>query len=131
MRYLHTMVRVTDIYASLRFWCDLLGLQARRVLDALGEQTREVGLGDRHLRVGETRRDPRGVDDSLGDRVDLIGREIDGTDLVDDERADVDVLGPQVVDGLEISDATRAGIDHNIKALQEEYDAVKALGFIK
>ena len=37
----------------------------------------------------------------------------------------------QVVDGLEISDATRAGIDHNIKALQEEYDAVKALGFIK
>ena len=28
-------------------------------------------------------------------------------------------------------DATRAGIDHNIKALQEEYDAVKALGFIK
>ena len=37
----------------------------------------------------------------------------------------------QVVDGLEISDATRAGIDHNIKALQEEYDAVKALGYIK
>ena len=37
----------------------------------------------------------------------------------------------QVVDGLEISEATRAGIDHNIKALQEEYEAVKALGFIK
>ena len=37
----------------------------------------------------------------------------------------------QVVDGLEISDATRAGIDHNIKALQEEYGNVKALGFIK
>ena len=37
----------------------------------------------------------------------------------------------QIVDGLEISEATRAGIDHNIKALQEEYDAVKALGFIK
>ncbi len=37
----------------------------------------------------------------------------------------------QVVDGLDISDATRAGIDHNIKALQEECDAVKALGFIK
>ena len=37
----------------------------------------------------------------------------------------------QVVDGLEISAATRAGIDHNIKALQEEYEAVKALGFIK
>jgi len=37
----------------------------------------------------------------------------------------------QVVDDLEISAATRAGIDHNITALQEEYDAVKALGFIK
>lgn len=37
----------------------------------------------------------------------------------------------EVVDGLEISAATQAGIDHNIKALQEEYDAVKALGYIK
>jgi len=26
MRYLHTMVRVTDIEASLRFWCEGLGL---------------------------------------------------------------------------------------------------------
>ena len=26
MRYLHSMVRVTDIEASLRFWCDGLGL---------------------------------------------------------------------------------------------------------
>lgn len=37
----------------------------------------------------------------------------------------------EVVDGLEVSAATRAGIDHNIAALQEEYDAVKALGYIK
>ncbi len=37
----------------------------------------------------------------------------------------------QVVDGLEISELSRAGIEHNIAALQEEYDAVKALGFIK
>lgn len=27
MKYLHTMVRVTDIDASLNFWCDLLGLE--------------------------------------------------------------------------------------------------------
>jgi len=27
MRYLHTMVRVTDVEASLRFWCDLMGLE--------------------------------------------------------------------------------------------------------
>lgn len=30
MRYLHTMVRVTDLDASLRFYCDLLGLQEMR-----------------------------------------------------------------------------------------------------
>ena len=33
MRYLHTMVRVTDVDASLRFWCDLLGLQEVRRAD--------------------------------------------------------------------------------------------------
>ncbi|MEC9319863.1 MAG: VOC family protein, partial [Pseudomonadota bacterium] len=27
MRYLHTMVRVEDLDASLRFYCDLLGLK--------------------------------------------------------------------------------------------------------
>lgn len=37
----------------------------------------------------------------------------------------------EIVDGLEISAATQAGIDHNIAALMEEYEAVKALGFIK
>ncbi len=37
----------------------------------------------------------------------------------------------EIVDGLEISPGTQAGIDHNIAALQEEYDAVKALGLLK
>lgn len=27
MQYLHTMVRVTDLDASLRFYCELLGLE--------------------------------------------------------------------------------------------------------
>ncbi|MET0535840.1 MAG: VOC family protein, partial [Steroidobacter sp.] len=27
MRYLHTMVRVTDLPTSLRFYCDALGLR--------------------------------------------------------------------------------------------------------
>ena len=27
MKYLHTMVRVTDIDESLKFWCDLMGLE--------------------------------------------------------------------------------------------------------
>lgn len=36
MQYLHTMVRVTDLDASLRFYCDLLGLveMSRREVDA-------------------------------------------------------------------------------------------------
>lgn len=33
MRYLHTMVRVTDLDASLRFYCDLLELEEARRLD--------------------------------------------------------------------------------------------------
>ncbi|WP_122467181.1 VOC family protein [Brevundimonas lutea] len=33
MRYLHTMVRVSDIDASLRFYCDLLGLEEVRRMD--------------------------------------------------------------------------------------------------
>ena len=37
----------------------------------------------------------------------------------------------QIVDGLDISAGTEAGIKFNIAALQEEYDAVKAMGFIK
>ncbi len=40
MRYLHTMVRVTDLDASLRFWCDLLGLQeVRRMENEQGRYT--------------------------------------------------------------------------------------------
>lgn len=40
MRYLHTMVRVTDLDASLRFYCDLLGLQeVRRTENKAGRFT--------------------------------------------------------------------------------------------
>ena len=37
----------------------------------------------------------------------------------------------KVVEGLEVSDSTRAGIEHNIAALQDEYNTGKELGFIK
>lgn len=33
MKYLHTMIRVTDLDASLNFYCDLLGLQEIRRKD--------------------------------------------------------------------------------------------------
>ena len=40
MRYLHTMVRVRDLSASLRFYCDLLGLkEVRRVDNEAGRFT--------------------------------------------------------------------------------------------
>lgn len=40
MRYLHTMVRVKDLDASLRFYCDLLGLQeVRRTENEAGRYT--------------------------------------------------------------------------------------------
>lgn len=37
----------------------------------------------------------------------------------------------KIVDDLEINAGTRGGIEENIAALTEEYDAVKAMGFIK
>ncbi|KGF06041.1 malate dehydrogenase [Arcanobacterium sp. S3PF19] len=37
----------------------------------------------------------------------------------------------KIVDGLEISAATRVGIERNVKAAQEELEAVRALGLIK
>jgi lactoylglutathione lyase len=34
MRYLHTMIRVSDLDAALRFWCDALGLSEVRRTDS-------------------------------------------------------------------------------------------------
>ena len=40
MKYLHTMVRVTDLEASLYFYCEILGLQeTRRREDKMGRYT--------------------------------------------------------------------------------------------
>ena len=40
MRYLHTMIRITDIEASLDFYCNKLGLvETRRVESAQGRFT--------------------------------------------------------------------------------------------
>ena len=36
MKYLHTMIRVNDIDASLKFYCDLLGLEELRRIDNEG-----------------------------------------------------------------------------------------------
>ena len=34
MRYLHTMVRITDVDASLHFYCDLLGLEMVKAVES-------------------------------------------------------------------------------------------------
>ncbi|OYW54670.1 MAG: lactoylglutathione lyase [Hyphomicrobium sp. 12-62-95] len=40
MRFLHTMVRISDVAASLRFYCDLLGLEeVRRIDNPIGRFT--------------------------------------------------------------------------------------------
>ncbi len=45
MRYLHTMVRVTNLDASLRFYCDLLGLKEQRRVDVEAGRFTLVFLG--------------------------------------------------------------------------------------
>ena len=54
MRYLHTMVRVTDLSASLRFYCDALGLrEIRRIENEKGRFTLVflAAPGDEHAQV--------------------------------------------------------------------------------
>lgn len=54
MRYLHTMVRVTDLTASLRFYCDALGLRELRRIDNEKGRFTLVFLaapGDEHAQV--------------------------------------------------------------------------------
>jgi lactoylglutathione lyase len=45
MRFLHTMVRVQDIDASLKFYCDLLGLEERRRKDVPAGKFTLIFLG--------------------------------------------------------------------------------------
>jgi lactoylglutathione lyase len=47
MRYLHTMVRVRDLHAALRFFCDGLGLQEIRRRDSEQGRYTLVFLGER------------------------------------------------------------------------------------
>ncbi len=59
MRYLHTMVRVTDLDASLRFWCDLLGLQeVRRMENEQGRYTLVFLAAPRDLERSAAERSP-------------------------------------------------------------------------
>ena len=54
MKYLHTMVRVRDLDASLRFYCDALGLrQVRRLDNEKGRYTLVflAAPGDEHAQV--------------------------------------------------------------------------------
>jgi lactoylglutathione lyase len=50
MRFLHTMIRVTNLDESLRFYCDVLGMELIRQRDyPSGKFTLAfVGYGDEH-----------------------------------------------------------------------------------
>ncbi|QYF86914.1 lactoylglutathione lyase [Brevundimonas sp. PAMC22021] len=59
MRYLHTMVRVKDLDASLRFYCDLLGLQeVRRTENEAGRYTLVFLTAPRNLEQSAAERAP-------------------------------------------------------------------------
>ncbi|WP_295707004.1 VOC family protein [uncultured Brevundimonas sp.] len=59
MRYLHTMVRVRDLDASLRFYCDLLGLQeVRRTENEAGRYTLVFLAAPRNLEQSAAERAP-------------------------------------------------------------------------
>ena len=59
MRYLHTMVRVTDLDASLSFWSDLLGLdEMRRMENEAGRYTLVVLAAPADRARSETERSP-------------------------------------------------------------------------
>ena len=59
MRYLHTMVRITDIDASLRFWRDLLGLsEVRRMENEKGRFTLIFLAASRDLDRSAAERSP-------------------------------------------------------------------------
>ena len=59
MRYLHTMVRVTDLDASLHFYCDLLGLQeVRRMENGQGRFTLVFLAAPKNLDQSRAERSP-------------------------------------------------------------------------
>lgn len=59
MRYLHTMVRVADLDASLRFWRDLLGLEeVRRMDNEAGRYTLVFLAAPKDLARSEAERSP-------------------------------------------------------------------------
>lgn len=59
MNYLHTMVRISNIEDSLRFYCDLLGMkEVRRVENEQGRFTLIFLAADEDVRQSEERRSP-------------------------------------------------------------------------
>ncbi|MCS6876968.1 MAG: VOC family protein [Geminicoccaceae bacterium] len=60
MRYLHTMIRVSDLEQSLRFFCDLLGMrEVRRVVNEKGRYTLVfLAAPDDQLTGPENRKSP-------------------------------------------------------------------------
>ena len=76
------------------------GLDARRVLDGLGEQTGEVGVRQRDTGLREVGTHGVGVDDSVGGLGQVVGLQDGRNVAVHDDAADRKPECPQVLDGL-------------------------------
>ena len=59
MRYLHTMVRVTDLDASIDFWCDKMGMvETRRIDVPEGKFTLVFLAGDKDVDAAKANNAP-------------------------------------------------------------------------
>ena len=59
MRFIHTMIRITDIDASLDFWCTKMGLkEVRRVDNEAGQFTLIFLAADQDLETSAEKRSP-------------------------------------------------------------------------
>ena len=93
MKYLHTMVRVTDIEASLDFYCNALGLVEQRRYDSEQGRFTLVFLaapGDENAQVELTHNwDPEGYDE--GRNFGHLAYEVDDIYALCQELMDADV----------------------------------------
>ena len=130
MKYLHTMVRVADLEASLDFYCDKLGLEELRRFDNEGGRFTLVFLaapGDTEAQVELTHNwDPETLDGGrnfghLAYRVDdiyaLCQRLLDGGVVVNRPPRDGHMAFVRSPDGISNEHAPRKPLTHRLSRL--------------
>ena len=99
------------------------------MLDGLGEQALEVGLGELQARLVELGAQFGGIDDAVGDVADRLGRQMMRRHPIDDHRPDGEVLALQLADRLDgLLDGHRLEqrhqMHHGLVRVQQLDDAV-------